>query len=215
MTRITRLWVISAIVLIGVFVATPANAQLRRKYWGLSADFVPKLTIPNYQKRLFKADKVDLPSTEFQAGFVRGALYRSYWGFSFLSRNFRNGGSLTRGNATLRADRLRAVGVEIYKFAPFATIRERVQVGMTFGIGAGWLLGSFNEQVPNSPDKTVRSSQLFFLFGKALPVLPTFLLDFTGAALLREDIRIFISAGLHIPGEQHLLIGATYLFGVR
>lgn len=213
--RRAHITLIATLTLIGGLIATPAHAQLRRRYWGVSAEFVPTIAVPNYQKRLLRADRVDLPSTELKVGFVRGPLFRSHWGLSFLSRTYRNGGSLTRGNATFGANRVRAVGVEACKFVPFTTIKERVQLGTTVGFGVGWLLGSFTQQEPNSPDKTVGPRQFFRIAGASLPVLPTFVWDFTVAAVLREEIRVFIGAGLDVPGEQHFRIGVIYLFGVR
>jgi hypothetical protein len=202
-----------AVALLGV--ASPATAQIRREYWGVAADFSPTVKVPIYQKGAFEANQIDLSSSKVRVGFVRGAITSGYWGVSYMSRAFQDSGSFTRGRDSFRPSRLGVMGLEIYKFAPLATIKERVQLGLTFGIGGGWLRGALVRSTSSQPDTRVQPRQLLIIQGTPMPAIPTALLQITGAVRVTDSLRVLVGGGVDFPGQERFCLSAVYLFGVR
>ena len=81
-----------------------------------------------------------LAGTEFRIGFVRGQALGGDWGLSFVGRGIKDASAAVLGNdgdvTATNGNSLQ--GLEIHRFSPFTTIKDRVQIGLSYGIGAGW-----------------------------------------------------------------------------
>lgn len=143
-----------------------ATAQSEPSSWGVAGTFVPGWYVPSSFEAMaawhFSEDELsieaqDLKGSEFRIGIVRGRASSGDWGVSFVRRTFddvttsssQGGGCLgstvggvfvqdcedfgvdmTRRDATLN-------GIEVHKFIPFVTIRNRVQIGVNVAGGFG------------------------------------------------------------------------------
>lgn len=199
-----------------VIVASPAAAQLKRNYWGLTASMTPKWEVPDYQKVALDADAVDLKGKALTVGFVRGDTFRGDWGVSYVRRTFDSGSTIRRGTRTTTVSSGVVMnGVELRKFASFGTIKERVQIGLDFGVGAGWTKGNVVHTEPGKAAVTAEAKELFNIGGTVLPVMPIGRLELAAAVIVTPQLKLRVSGGLNFPGQQVFSFGAVYLFGAR
>ncbi len=204
-----------AMCLIGI-IATPAAAQLRRSYWGLAATATPVWKVPDYQKSALDADEVTLKGSDFMVGFVRGDTLRGDWGLSYFHRTFSADAFVRRGTTLTRVlSGVAMNGAEIRKFAPFGTIKERVQIGLDFGLGVGVMSGNVDVTEPGKAAQVVEAKELFRIGGKALPVVPIGRLELAGTLIVTPQLKVRATGGINFPGQQVFSIGAVYLFGAR
>lgn len=201
--------------LIGLGVSS-ALAQIPHPSWGISATLAPKWTTPTYLHKLVGADSSTLSGKEFMIGFVRGEARHGEWGVSFLRRTVDEGGVVTRGTATLTVGpSVQMNGVELQKFAPFTTFADRGQIGLAFGLGAGWLQGDLTRKASPGGTTTVQAKELYAVNGKTLPVVPIFRLELVGTVIATPQFKVRFGGGLNYPGMQVFSISATYLIGAR
>ena len=147
--RATLAALVPALVTLMVLVAaTPAAAQFsetERTLWGISASLVPKWTTIDGVKTFHRADVVDLSGSTFHVGVARGTWLGGDSGWSFFRQSIKDGSSLMRDDYKyVTVGRTTLSGVQYHRFAPFTTIRERIQVGVFFGAGFGWYRGMVN-----------------------------------------------------------------------
>jgi hypothetical protein len=165
--------VIIAVVLLAS--SSTARAQNPPTSWGVVGTFVPEWHIPppletiaalHFSEDDIAIDKQNLQGIEFRLGVARGRARSGDWGVSFLRRTFDDvatagisgggcignlaalqcedfGTELTRRNVLLS-------GVEAYKFMPFVTIAERVQVGLNVAGGFGFMSGNVDTKTTNT-----------------------------------------------------------------
>ena len=136
------------VALIVLVTATPAAAQFsetERTLWGISASRVPKWTTIEGVKTFHRATEVDLNGSTFHVGVARGTWLGGDSGWSFFRQVIEEGSSLKKDDYLYEtAGRTTLSGLQYHRFAPFTTIRERVQVGVFFGAGFGWYRGKVN-----------------------------------------------------------------------
>ena len=134
-----------------------ATAQSEPSSWGVAGTFVPGWDVPSSFEAMaawhFSEDELsieaqDLKGSEFRIGIVRGRASSGDWGVSFVRRTFDDvttsssqgggcagstvGGVFVQDCEDFGVDLARrdAIlnGIEVHKFIPFVTIRNRVQV---------------------------------------------------------------------------------------
>ena len=122
--------------------AHEAGAQDRRAHWGVSAGLAPRWTASSaWVERIYGADTIDWAGSDLRVGVVRGSDLGGDWGISFVRRSFDDGGLY---DDTYVTNGVTATGVEFHRFAPFGTIRDRVQIGLEVASGVVMLDGTAN-----------------------------------------------------------------------
>lgn len=227
---------VAAAVLVGG--SHPVLAQ--DSSWGVIGGLTPTWRVPdNAIKNLFDARAVDLSGSEFRVGIVRGQEFGGDWGVSLVRKKFKEGSTVTRqadydiadlgtfpailGFTTTDTSLL---GVELHKYANFATIKDRVQIGMVFGGGIGQLRGLVNrhaEVVVNAGDvgqienfnETVAASELFAPLGFEIEYVPLFRTELAVSGIVAPGLKVRASGGFNMPGTQIFSVSAVYFFGAR
>jgi hypothetical protein len=238
------------LVLIG---ALPARAQ--NSSWGVSGGITPRWEIPsNAIKSLFDLEAVDLTGSDFHIGVVRGKEMGGDWGVSLVRRHFRKDASASRepddwyeeqivdrfGNVfrqpfptqlEFTTTDAALVGLEIYKYANFATIRQRVQIGLLGGGGVGWMKGTmrrdlvvynydesgedgFGAERRRFSDEVV-ATELLKPFGQTVDTLPLARLELAVGGIVAPGLKVRASGGFGLPAMQRFSLTAIYLFGAR
>lgn len=236
--------------LCALFAGTPAASAQDATRWGVSGSFVPTWAISSQLSTLLvgldEADTsaVHIEGSEFRIGFVRGRELGGDWGLSLVRKRMKPesvvmqsdrdpvfdargrflgevpaGFSYALGGVTL-------TGLEYHRFRPFTTIKERVQIGLTYGGGAGWLEG-LATGVEFGADGTRRVERpvnelfddgevgLFSVAGYTLPVVPLARLELTVGGLVAPGLKVRASGGFNFPGYETASISVVYLFGSR
>lgn len=201
-----------------VILATPmsAFAQSFNSRWGIQASFVPSWSVPDAAKPLFDADTLTVEGTEIRVGVVRGRTLGGDWGISYVQKWLDDGSFADSSDFTRRTTGVTVRGVAIDKFAPFGTIKERVQVGIIFGIGAGQASGTV-QQLDKHTGLTgeIDSKHFFSPMGEEIAVVPLARLELAVAAIVMPGLKIRASGGVNYPGVATISLGAVYLFGER
>lgn len=217
----------------------PAFAQ--ESSWGVSASIVPTWTVPNDHalfKAMFDAESVDITGSEFRIGFVRGRMLSGDWGVSFVRRKLKDGSTVSDlytddfapniEQGELRTLRnVEITGVEVHKFSPFATIKQRAQIGLVFGGGIGSSKGELdtrnvqvNQRFVNNrmelerveTRETTDAKELVFP-GNGL--VPLGRLEVAVAGLVAPGLKVRASGGLSFPGTHSFSIAGVYLIGAK
>ena len=105
--------------------------------------------------------------------------------------------------------------MEIHRFAPFGTIKDRVQIGASFGAGAGWYRGTIQVRQPEGSIETVAAKNLFSPGDVDFPVMPMARLELAVAAIITQNLKLRAGGGVSFPGQQTFSIAAVYLFAPR
>lgn len=212
-----------------------AGAQDRRSHWGVTTGFTPNWTVPSNFKILWDADAVDYEGSEFRVGFVRGSELGGDWGVSFVRKPVKDGSVIdktssfegTRQGAIHVAEDVLLTGVEVHKFSPFVTIRNRVQVGLDYGGGVVVFDGTmettafmvdFIQQpdgsvVPVQGASTVSETDAADLF-RAIP-FSFGRLELAVAVIAAPGLKVKVKGGLNFPGTQTFSLSVNYLFSAR
>jgi hypothetical protein len=118
-------------------------------------------------------------------------------------------------------------GVEAHVFMPFATIRERVQIGATFAGGVARMDGTsdrfIEHLVVNGGSVTVvtdtAGSGPFQQSLQDLPqdwdVVPIGRVELGVGFLLRPGVKLRATGGVNFPGYHKLGLHLQYLFGAN
>lgn len=209
-TRTLWVW----LFLIAAFAPAAAEAQLRRTYWGVSAGFTPTWKVPDWQAPMFDAERTALEGSEFRIGFVRGNTLQGDWGVSFIHRQIEDrDGAVVRNDGTVLDTRSNTLlGVEIHGFKPFTTIRERVQIGLSYGGGIGSYRGHVLSTAPGEETEEVPASALFSPGDSSLGFQPLGRLELAGAVILGRHAKIRVGGGISFPGQQLVSITGIFLF---
>ena len=233
-TVLVRAFVAAAVLVGG---SNPALAQ--DSSWGVIGGLTPSWRVPdNAIKNLFDARAVDLSGSEFRIGIVRGQEFGGDWGVSLINKKFKEGSTMTRQSEYDIADRgtfpallgftttdTSLLGVELHKYANFATIRDRVQIGMIFGGGIGQLRGTVNRHaevfinegeadIVNFTESVV-ASELFAPLGFEIEYVPLFRTELAVTGIVAPGLKLRASGGFNMPGTQIFSISAVYYFGAR
>lgn len=193
-----------------------ASAQSFNSRWGFQASFVPSWTVPDAAKDLFDAETLTVEGSEIRVGFVRGRTLGGDWGISYVQKwlddsSFADSPSFTRATSGVTVR-----GIAIDKFAPFGTIKDRVQIGMIFGIGVGQASGTVREfDKDTGVTEVIEAEKFFSPMGQEIPVVPLGRLELAVAAIVMPGLKVRASGGINYPGIATVTLGAVYLFGER
>ena len=229
-------------VLVGVIPA-PVLAQGEKSHWGVNASFTPEWTLMEQLRKLMFDEQGTLSGREFTIGVVRGSTRGGDWGVSFVRKPFTDGsGSIEVDSecfpppaqpnqcATTRTASLtRGVylnGVQVHKFFRFATIKDRVQIGMTVGGGIASVKGQvvettegveargFNPQTGRVTLAPFRTEETLTAKDEMLPLFPLAKLEAQGSVILTPALKVQIAGGLNFPSRS-FRTGVVYLLGAR
>lgn len=229
------------VVVVVVSLAQSAEAQTRSQ-WGVSGGFTPSWQFLPQVADLIDKD-VSISGREFEFGIVRGRDLGGDWGLSFVRKNVKDGSRAVDaaascysvGNApdiclptTYTPVDVSAQGVEIHKYVPFVTIKQRVQLGLNLAAGVGKLSGQVEERRPEfdfvfdpsgrtvTPvvSETVEISDAKTLLG-GYDIVPLVKFEMAAAVLVAPGLKVRVSGGINVPGYRTFAVTTTYLFGGR
>lgn len=206
------------VLILLVLLATPlpTAAQSFNSRWGLQASFVPSWSVPEPAKDLFDAEVLTVEGSEIRVGVVRGRTLGGDWGISYVQKGLKDGSFADSPDFTRTTTGVTVRGIALDKFAPFGTIKERVQIGMIFGIGAGQASGTVQQlNKHNGLTEEIEAKQFFSPMGQEIPVVPLARLELAVAAIVMPGFKIRASGGVNYPGVAKFTLGAVYLFGER
>lgn len=233
-----RKWMAVAAV---VMLAQSAEAQTRSQ-WGVSGGFTPSWQFLQPVAELIDMD-VAMSGREFEIGVVRGRDLGGDWGISFVRKNVKDGSRaidllancFSDGNGpetclptTYTPIGVSAQGVEIHKYVPFVTIKQRVQLGLNLAAGVGKLSGQVEERRPEfdfvfDPSSRVVStvvteaveiSDAKKMLG-GYSIVPLVKFEAAAAVLVAPGLKLRVSGGVNSPGYRTFGVTTTYLFGGR
>lgn len=227
--------------LIAALLPSAAGAQ-DSSHWGVAVSVNPTWKVPDKFKIFFDGETaVDIKSQDFSIGIARGKSQGGDWSVSYVRKSFKDGsyadgtevqcddfvpGCFTQGSRrTLRNTTLS--GILAVKFIRFATIKERVQIGLNVGGGIGSLSGNL-EQLDYDVDVTCNNrgqcagrqtqrvstvdakTELF-----ALPKYPLGKVEAAVGVIVAPGLKVRVAGGLDFPGTSVLNITGVYLIGAR
>lgn len=219
-------------------------------YWGVTSNLIPSWEFVPEIKKLFHANDIDLKGSEFKIGFVRGKEFGGDWGVSLIRKKisdskidvigeicFRRGVYPNQHVACFKdgdvyfINNVYLTGVEAHKFVSFATIKDRVQIGMNFAAGLGTFQGEVEKHTfwvrqnyvfPNPVQRSqeekienVSANKAWEELGGKWPVSPLGKIELAVAGILTPGLKVKVSGGLNSWGVQRFSLGVTYFFGVK
>ena len=221
--------------------AAPAFAQASPEppsSWGVFVNFVPTWKGSSSFTDIFLFDgEGTVEGSDFSIGLARGKTLGGHWGVGYTRKKYKDGTTLvasesgSEGNSsfssteTLVFRNVYLDAIEFFSFIPFVTIKERVQVGLTVGGGAGFPKGtidqtfvqSFTFTPPTGPPQTQTDTDSEsgpakdYIFG----IQPLFRLELVGAFIVAPGLKVTAGGGLNAPSMFAFSIGAVYLIGAK
>jgi hypothetical protein len=205
-----------------LLVASPASAQFDDTLWGVSGTFVPSWKAPTQVGVVFgtesspTAEEFSLEGSSFSIGFVRGRALGGEWGLSVVRTSIKDGSFARRKDGSLvRTDGNSVLGGAIHTFIPFGTIKQRVQIGMTLGIGAGQVRGPLDVTDAGGVESSEEGKDLLNIDGTTIPVWPMAKAELAVAAIITRGLKVRANVGVNFPGYQKFSLTGTYFFGAK
>jgi hypothetical protein len=240
MTR--ALGIVVAALVAGLVCPPGAAAQSRESHWGVSASLVPRWEFPRALANVWNME-TDMRGSEMRVGIVRGSDLGGDVGVSFVKKRVADDSTVflrepacveapdgnsacARGPYHITRD-AGMTGVEAHIFLPFATIRERVQIGATFAGGIARIDGTsdrfIEHLVVNQGVVTVvtddEGSGPFKETLQDLPqdwdVVPIGRVELGVGFLVRPGLKLRATGGVNFPGYHRIGVHVQYLFGAQ
>lgn len=256
MARLAARLAAVGVALLGL--ASVAEAQNESSRWGVAGAIVPVWNVPSGSGPLGKLAEavyeagdlgLDIDGADFRIGIVRGRLLSGEWGVSFVRRTIEDGS--TQGAfgedcqdvsplgqpqivCFVYGDRYiyqntRLNGLEVNKFIPVVTIKQRLQIGVDVAGGFGAISGTAEHQQAFNDLRPIQNAQGQFIGqshtviintetvdAKGLMVFdPTLLgrVEFAVAGIVTPQLKVRFSAGMNFPGSHVASVGASFFFG--
>lgn len=220
--------------------------------WGVRATVAPSWEVPSSLLEIdLLADYLGADSTirgsQLELGVLRGSRAGGDWGLSYVRKRFSdatriaidNGGpcfgdgvteQCVEDSTVYTTSKVTVHGLELHKFVPWFTIRQRAQVGMNLGVGAMAVAGGTVTKTATTSDvtfdpRTFRPSvstgaTTEVLDGKAFladlgvpTILPSAKIELAVTGILADNVKVRASGGVNLPGVQRFAVTAIYLFG--
>ncbi len=221
-----KIYVAVFVVVMALAVAGSAQAQ---SSWGVQASRTPNWTA---LKAVSDVTEMNLAGNEFQVGIVRGRSLSGDWGVAFVRNRLNKDveiNDLTNHcdpsacypvGTLYQFDNVTTTGLEVHKFLPFVTIKERAQIGLNFAGGVAWFGGTAQKSEYNGDrmNGSYRETHTTVNIAETLKeeigfsMMPTFKLELVGAAIVTERIKVKVGGGVGFPGYSRFNVGVVYLF---
>ena len=227
-----------AIVLSPSALSAQDSQDDRQSHFGVIVSFSPESKANKQLKFIYDdPDAIDVKSQDFEIGLiVRGRQLGGDWGVSYIQKTYKEGSVIdsrsescfqqqcfTFGTLDTMQD-VRLRGLAIHKFVPFVTIKRRVQIGLGFGGGVGWVKGTaerheFDTQFvpPNTSIQTQTVSQVDAkqLFLEQLDPMPIWKVELAAGVLLAPGLKVRVGGGLNFTNYPAFTISGIYLIGAK
>jgi hypothetical protein len=226
-----------ALALIALLPA-PAQAQSDRPTWGVTFSFVPQWKPASELAPLYYGvEDMDAEGHEFRIGAVRGRHHGGDWSVTFVRNKFKTGsvfddsdiddfGGGRFGESYVTHDDVAITGVRYEKFVSFLNIKNRAQVGMTFGAGYGKISGTvdkhefsadygFNPQT-GQPTLIRQNEQVTTVDIEEVldrTAVPLGNVEFAVAVMVAPGLKVRATGGFSFPNTQVFNLTVNYLFG--
>lgn len=225
--------IIAAILVVAFVFPAGASAQDQDSHWGVSGTIVPLWKVPTALGQVMKADQIDFTGSELRVGVARGRDLSGDWGVSFVRKTVKDGSRVVSrskngaGEDFYLTQGVALTGVEVHKFVPFATIKNRTQIGMNFAGGVAKFRGvveSHEQKGTFTFDPATQRSSVTFREVVTMhdmreevdiKVLPLARVEAAVAVLVAPGLKIRGTGGFNFPGYQVASVTFVYLFGAR
>jgi hypothetical protein len=237
------------------FAQTNDSTQPERPAWGVAVSLTPRWDISGGSDIIGKLAEVwfergdeglDIEGSDFRIGVVRGTGMKGEWGVSFVRRSFKEGSTqgaietncfdsgfgpetcFTGGTEYIYGDDVRLTGLEANKLFVFATIKDRVQIGLDLAGGIGWMKGTALERRAESeggsfefdPDDPGPIIFPFTIFETDVPTssivaldpVPIGRVELAVGVAVTQALNVRISGGLNLPGTHVFSVTAGFFF---
>ena len=220
--------------------AAPAFAQANPEppsSWGVFVNFAPSWKGNSTFTDIFLFEgEGTVEGSDFSIGLARGKTLGGHWGVGYTRKKYKDttlvkSESYSEANfsntstETLVFHNVYLDAIEFFSFIPFATIKERFQVGLNVGGGAGFPKGTIDSTYvnvstffpPTGPPQT--QTQTDFESGPAkdyiFGIQPLFRLEIVGALIAAPGLKVTFGGGLNAPSTFAFSVGAVYLIGAK
>jgi hypothetical protein len=204
-----------------IVMGSPAVVYAQNQ-WGVTAGLTPSWKTGAPVRHLFRADQIKMAGSEVRVGVVRGNLYDSDWGLSFVDKSIEENSTLeTKVSSCSRGqcgtfyrtlDRTRLTGFEFHQFQPFKTWRDRVQLGMVGAVGLGWVRGNlYKRTLSEQEDVESFDTDPGELFPPSASVVPLMKLELAVAGIVAPGLKVRVGGGFSMPGYHTFGVTAYYL----
>jgi hypothetical protein len=209
--------------LVAIVLLTFAAQAVAQDQWGATFSVTPNWETGLGVKHLFGADRIDMRGSDFRIGFARGWVADSDWGVSLVKTTIADNSSLdmdvtscARGSCgtyfrTTPSTRL--TGLEVHKFEPFKTWRDRVQIGGLGAVGVGWLRGQVYKLTTTDDGDVESFDPASELYSPTHSVVPLVRIELAAAAVVAPGVKIRASGGFSMPGYHVFNVGVVYFVG--
>lgn len=129
--------------------------------------------------------------------------------------------TVTEGSIFTILGDVEVFAVKYEKFTPFVTIKDRVQIGLTYGVGIGSLRGTVIEQrfeafdpdtgEPIPPTETTIETEIKEFY--VLDFVPIGSVEAAVAVVLAPGLKARVTGGFNYPNTQVFSFTFNYLFG--
>ena len=217
---------------------SPALAQSDRPSWGVTFSYVPEWKpLSDLAPLFFGVEEMDAKGSEFRIGAVRGRQNGGDWSVTFVRTKFKTGSVFDDtetadsvpgifGESYVTHDDVVITGVRYEKFVPFLNIKNRAQIGMTFGAGVGKISGTVDRHVfdpvygflPSGgapilirQDETVDTIDVEDFLDRT--TVPLGNVEFAAAFMVAPGLKVRATGGFNFPNTQVFQLTVNYLFG--
>lgn len=199
-----------------------ADAQGLDDAWGVIFAVSPSWTSLDQSKHVLGANALTVEGSDLSVGFARGRLLSGDWGVSYVRKTIKRDSVIDRDSGVYTfGDSSRLDGVEIRKAAVFGNIKDRVQLGLEFGFGAGWAKGVTSLDrldfstccLPVMVTEPSTAKQALALYDE-VEIMPLYRVEFAAGVILARGFKLRFTSGFDTFGKQPFRVGLVYLFGV-
>jgi len=230
------------LVVASLLVLSAPSHLLAQSKWGVAVSWTPewKSGGPFGDALEGEGTTVDFSGSDFSIGIARGSDAGGDWGVSFIRQTWDDGSTLDETQVECNtfvsgcftfgekstSQNVKYNAFYIHKFAPFVTIKDRVQIGMNFGGGIGSFSGTFIQEqydistrfVPGPGGGTIVGQQevtVSEVEPKEVLFAPWPIAKIQVAAAVRvaPGVKVRVAGGLDFPGTSVFGLTGVYLFG--
>ncbi len=221
--------------------AVPAFAQGSAdapSSWGVLVNFTPTWKANSTFQELFLGEgEGTVEGSDFTIGLARGRTLGGHWSIAYTRKKIKEGTSLvfeesysdpftsSTSTETVTFQDVYYDGIEAFVFIPFVTIKNRVQIGLNVGGGAGFPKGTIEETdvtidtftPPVGPPVTTVETRVETMPAKdkILAIQPLGRVEVLGAVIVAPGFKVLFGGGMNLPSSFAFSVGAVYLIGAK